>query len=292
MELNLNHGPWKLQGWWPGVPLWMENISGIMGNRFQGVTEPIDATVPGGVHHDLWKAGIIDDPYKNRNSMLCEWVENRWWMYSTAFTVPDEYNGKKLSLVFNGIDYHAHFYINDTKLGEHIGQFDEAIFDVTGSIIHGRENTLNVLFESVPDETGQIGFTSRTWTQKSRFAYKWDWSTRLVNIGIWDDVILRATGKAAIGDVHVTTTCKNGIGILGLGMEISGNDDSRCTAEIQVRYNDRIISSSEKSTDIAGGAGFLDETVRIPKPELWYPNGSGNQPLYTFKATLKPTFRK
>ena len=87
MEINLNKTSWKLQGWWPGVPLWMESVSGIMGNDFQGVTEPIEATIPGGVHHDLWQAGIIEDPYKNRNSLLCEWVENRWWKYSTTFAI-------------------------------------------------------------------------------------------------------------------------------------------------------------------------------------------------------------
>ena len=33
-------------------------------------------------------------------------------------------------------------------------------------------------FLGVTGETSQIGYTSHTWTRKSRFAYKWDWSSR------------------------------------------------------------------------------------------------------------------
>ena len=48
------------------------------------VTDLIPATVPGGVHYDLFRAGIIENPYFGMNSLACEWVENRNWMYSCA----------------------------------------------------------------------------------------------------------------------------------------------------------------------------------------------------------------
>ena len=285
MEIHLNDADWTVQGWWPGVPIWMESMPGIMGNPFLGVTEPVKATVPGGVHYDLWKAGIIEDPYRDRNSMLCEWVENRWWLYSTTFSVPEEHRDRTLTLVFKGIDYHAHFYLNKKKLGEHIGQFDEASFDVT-DIVDKEDNKLNVLLEAVPDETGQIGYTSRTWTQKSRFAYKWDWSTRMVNIGIWDDVILRSTGSIRIGDTHIMTDVPEGIGEVRVRSEIIGKAGSKSRAAIALSFGGETIASVEKELSGAEGSCLLDEVFRIPKPNLWFPNGHGEQPLYTVHVSL------
>lgn len=47
------------------------------------------------------------------NSIKAEWVENRFWVYKTTFTVPEEHKGQKIILVFEGIDYTAHIYVNN-----------------------------------------------------------------------------------------------------------------------------------------------------------------------------------
>lgn len=51
---------------------------------------------------------------------------------------------------------------------------------------------------------GQIGYTSATSTQKSRFNYKWDFSTHLVNIGFWQDVVLDIMEEAVIEDLFIS----------------------------------------------------------------------------------------
>lgn len=56
------------------------------------------------------------------------------------------------------------------------------------------DNLLLVVIKSAPDEMGQIGYTSRTHTQKARFNYKWDFSTRLVNLGLYGEVRLEPKG--------------------------------------------------------------------------------------------------
>ena len=120
---------------------------------------------------------MIDDPFFELNSVKCEWVENRWWMYKTSFNIDNGVQNKKLTLVFKGVDYKAHFYLNNEKLGEHEGMYEHVSFDITEKVKFEFENELTVLFENVPKEMGQIGHTSMTSTQKSRFNYKWDFST-------------------------------------------------------------------------------------------------------------------
>ena len=59
---------WSLTGYHPYTPL----FGGMP------VTGTIDASVPGSVYDDLYRAGIIEDPYYGMNSLACEWVANRW----------------------------------------------------------------------------------------------------------------------------------------------------------------------------------------------------------------------
>ena len=59
-EVSLSSGLWMLKGFWPWVPL--QGRSMETGDELMGVTDWIPATVPGGVHADLWRAGLIPDP--------------------------------------------------------------------------------------------------------------------------------------------------------------------------------------------------------------------------------------
>ena len=184
MKISLRN--WTVAGSWPWTV--MQGASVETGARFSAVTPRIPAKVPGSVYDDLLRAGLIPDPYYECNSLLCEWVANRFWSYMTAFPKP-ETNGKPVRLVLRGVDYHAHVYLNDKKIAEHTGMYRPCAADVTDVLREG-ENTLTVVLESAPDEMGQIGFTSRTWTQKARFGYKWDFGTRLVDIGLDGEVYL------------------------------------------------------------------------------------------------------
>ena len=92
MYISLSQYPWKVKGFWPYVPFKQKSME--LGQELMGVTDWLDATVPGGVHYDLLKAGMIEDPYYEQNSLKCEWVENRWWMYKTVFNPGDKISGK------------------------------------------------------------------------------------------------------------------------------------------------------------------------------------------------------
>ena len=75
MKWSLGDGNWKLMGHWPYAPVFGRSME--TGEELMGVTEWIDARVPGSVQADLYRAGLIDDPYFEKNSLKCEWVEHR-----------------------------------------------------------------------------------------------------------------------------------------------------------------------------------------------------------------------
>ena len=261
---------WKLAGAWPYTPL--KGNSMETGVALQGVTPEIDARVPGSVHADLLRAGIIEDPYYECNSLLCEWVSNRFWSYQTTFVVPEEYEGKNIRLVFKGIDYHAHILLNKKKIGEHIGMYAPCVIDITDKVMWGKENSLVVVLQHAPDEMGQVGYTSQTFTQKSRFGYKWDFATRLVDLGLYDIVYLDISDEP-LEDVHIR--------YLGDGkVQVTAKNKG---LKARLCYQGEVVAEAT-SEQCAEGCKLL---LQVEEPKLWWPNGYGEQPLYDL--TLQTT---
>lgn len=308
MEISLSKLKWEVKGYWPYVPVKEKSME--TGQTLHGVTPWIPARVPGGVHYDLWKAGLIENPYYGVNSLNCEWVENRWWMYRTEF--PEELDGvnlsgERVSLICRGLDYEAEVFFNDEKVGSRKGMYEPLEINLTGRI--KSRNKLVVLFRGVPNEMGQIGYTSRTSTQKSRFNYKWDFSTRLVNMGFWQDVLLRTDGEVCLRDCHVDTDYSMGKGRIYFKARLEDNrQDGRGKFRMKVRIKELGDQSSpdvKLLRDQGGEAGHtqdkqktdrilnieadgteVDEMFEIENPSLWYPNGYGGQPLYLFQVTV------
>lgn len=282
--VSLNHQAWQLKGFWPWVPLQgrsMETASELM-----GVTDWLPATVPGGVHFDLFRAGLIPHPYVDAQSLACEWVENRWWLYRTTLERPADC-GDRVELYFRGLDYEASIYADDVLLGEHRGMFHPAVFDLSATFATRDRVELRVLLRGVPSEMGQIGRTSLTSTQKSRFGYKWDFSTRLVNIGLWDDVQLRVHRRCSITTLAIDTDVVDGCGELNVGMEFAhfAARDVRAEWEVTLRDPDGREVAAERQ-DIERDVTALRRSLLVAHPQLWQPNGCGAQPLYALRLAL------
>lgn len=283
MDISLNQSFWELKGYYPWVPLLNQGME--TGLELKGVTDWMPATVPGGVHFDLYKAGYIEHPHWEMNSIKCEWVEHRWWLYKTSFARPER-SGRKVELVCKGLDYKAILFMNGAELGEHEGMFHPAIFDITAFVQKYEVLELEILFQHAPDEMSQIGKTSQTHTQKSRFNYKWDFSTRMVNVGIWDDVLLKIYEDYSIEDLSVHTDVINKTGKIDVvatmrRSQLSVAQTQESCGLVQVSCKDpngHIIASQEVA--LFTDQSIYSFSIPIENPELWYPNGHGEQPLY------------
>lgn len=302
-EISLSGLKWQVKGYWPWVPVKEKSME--TGQTLHGVTDWIDARVPGGVHYDLWKAGMIENPCFGKNSLLCEWVENRWWMYRTVF--PGQLQGtdlrrQRVKLVFKGLDYEARVYLNDVYCGMHRGMYDAFCVDVTELL--KEENRLVVVFADAPREMGQIGHTFCTSTQKSRFNYKWDFSTRLVNIGFWQDVVLRMEEAPRIEEIHLDTDYAENTGTIffagklagvtepwkediTLQLAVDGPFDRRSSDVKLIREDDSPVQKEEtRSFCFRLAKNEISEQIPVQNPQLWQPNGNGRPLLYRVCARL------
>ena len=84
-------------------------------------THPVPATVPGCVHTDLLAAGLIPDPYLDRNEQKVTWIGESDWEYRTTFSwSPDGHH--RHDLVFEGLDTVATVTLNGTELARTVNQ--------------------------------------------------------------------------------------------------------------------------------------------------------------------------
>lgn len=81
-------------------------------------------------------------------------AENELW-YNTTFTVPGDWNGKKIKLNFDAVDWQADVWINDIKLGSHSGGYEPFSFDITPFLNKDGEQKLTVKVWDPSDEGPQ-----------------------------------------------------------------------------------------------------------------------------------------
>lgn len=268
---------WEFCGYWNYVP--EMKSSAELGEEMAGVTDFMDAQVPGSVYTDLVRHGVILDPSFEMNSLLCEWVSNRWWVYRGKFYLDEKPSGEKLELYVGGIDYAARFYVNNVLLGRHEGAFIPVHYDITAFAAEG-ENTVCVMLEHAPFVHAQIGYTSEVDRYKSRYNCKWDFSTRLVGIGIYDEIFIRIIDKAHIKDTHCRPIREGD----AWRAESSVCVSARCLGEyktvFRLCYEGGEIFTKEQAVFLKEGDNTVTLSAPVDSPRLWYPAGYGKAELY------------
>lgn len=92
----------------------------------------VPATVPGQVHVDLMRAGIIKDPYQYTRDLEYLWIPAQTWIYRKKFSLPTNMTSKSaFSLVLEGLDTVAEVYLDGVKVGSYRNMFREYREDVT-----------------------------------------------------------------------------------------------------------------------------------------------------------------
>lgn len=244
----------------------------------------IPAQVPGTVQEDALEAGLIPDPDFGLNSRACEWTSERDWVYVKRFVTPDLPPGGLARLCFEGVDYECHVFLNGQHLGDHEGMYDGFEFDVTGALAADGHNELVVVVEHAPREVGQIGRTSEVKLWKARFAYDWDWCTRLVPIGIFDSVSLQVTGPAYLADVQTQPRLSDDLdeGEVDVAITVAGTM-AAVTVQVDLLRDKEIEAAAVARVSAPGDATV---SLRVANPRLWWPNGYGEQPLYQVRVGL------
>jgi beta-mannosidase len=261
----------------------------------------LPAIVPGTVHTDLMANGVIEDPHYALNETDVQWIEEKDWEYKTNFDVePSVLNKQTIELHFKGLDTYADVFLNDSLILEVDNMFIEHRTAVKGILIEGA-NELRIYFHSpvkeglkrlqsinylIPAINEQAPVEERTniFTRKAPFHYGWDWGPRLVTSGIWRPAILKAWDNAIIEDVYVETKSINdSLAKVSARVEVMAATAGKYNIALDINGEPSGVS---KSADLKVGQNFVDMTVDVTNPRLWWSNGLGDAYLYKFGFQL------
>ena len=246
----------------------------------------IPATVPGSIHTDLLAAGLIVDPYLDDHERLLAWIGACDWRYSTTFdwTADDATNTE---LVFDGLDTIATIELNGAPVGTTANMHRTYRFDVRTLLIEGR-NELSITFESALRyadraslEQGyrpHVNHHPYNSIRKMACSFGWDWGPDTATAGIWRRVRLSSWSVSRLVAVRPTATIEGDLGVVDVVVELVPVGVS---TRLDVRAGD-----VSHTVDVAAGQSSARLSVSIDDPELWWPRGHGEQPLYRVEVVL------
>lgn len=268
--ISLN-GPWRLACFDESGGDWSTPDALLT----EGARE-IEGHVPGEVHMDLLRAGMIADPHCAANADEVRWVEEKEWWYKRTFEVDEDLVHMRAFLEFDGLDTFATVFLNGEEVGRTANMFIPHRFDV-GSLLRVGRNTVAVRFD--PAKPG---------ARKMRRALGSDRTPRFVGAGIWRDARLVSYDGVAIADVRIETEIEGGYANVWIAIEVENftlREQPVSASIVVARGGDR--EKIEVLEEVPPFGGVIEAAVRIEEPELWWPNGMGAADLYTCMVGLR-----
>jgi beta-galactosidase len=220
-----------------------------------------------------WNASDGSDGGNNYYQGTCSYTKN--------IDIPSSYKGKNIVLRFGAVNKLATVYVNNAKVGQHLGGYSAFTVNISNAVMYGKTNSIEV---DVNNTVSLCMPTSGDYTQYG---------------GIYRDITLIATG-----DTYIDTEdyASSGIKILSKGSDISGisADGSTATsAKITVTASIRSLDPSFVATATVDGNSYtLDKTpsgnndgkytaskdITLTNVTLW--NGLKNPHLYPVDVTV------
>jgi len=242
--------------------------------------------IPNEVHSDLYKNRVMEHPFFGDNEKRTQWVAKKDWVYEKEFDVDSSFLLKEnQELVFEGIDTYSEVSLNEKLILQTDNQFRQWKVDVK-SILKTANNKLKIMvlspFEIENQKAKEYGFQppsdSRIFTRKAAYVYGWDWGPRIITSGIWKRVKLIGWNGPRLKDVFIIQdSLTERKAYLTAKFEINSTKPDEITL---------FVYGNKQKLMTETGVQSIDVKLEIDYPDLWWPNGLGDQKLYKIDCSL------
>ena len=254
--------------------------------------------VPSVVQQSLYDNGLIPHPYLGTVENQLLWISDHPWDYTLHFDADkDLLDKEKVELEFEGIDTYAEVKLNGEKLFFADNQFRVWKHEVK-DLLKKKDNLLEVHF--LRYDSTQLALYEQhqprlpekyAVSRKAPYQHGWDWAPKYKNVGIWKPVKLVGWDAARLEDAYIVTKAANSERAeLMLHLDVESDEIIDVDIEVGVSTGSTTLASRSLSPELVEGSKGRQYTVlpiTIEKPQLWWPNEMGEQPLYDFEVRLK-----
>ena len=269
-------------------------------NAFPSKTGYIPATVPGDVTTALIDSGIIEEPFLKTNTKDNLWIKDlSWWFVKEFEVTEDVLNEDIVRLNIEMLDFNADIILNGMRVAHHENAFCAFSEDIKRFLQVGTNQLvirltsgmeLHYPHDSVSFYCGSDNAIcdQRVYTRKPQFTYGWDWCQPVPTCGIG-----RSIGIEAFSGAKVTAARVDTLKLCGSDAEIEFHfeieksnmvQSAETVLEYALEIDGETAYTGCQELMLVGGINYASERVTLKGAKLWWPNGYGEQKLYTFTA--------
>jgi beta-mannosidase len=257
----------------------------------------LPAVVPGDVHLDLLKNGKIPDPFYRDNESKLQWIEKVGWEYRTAVEVtPATLAREHIDLIFEGLDTACTIYLNGERVATPNNMFREWRIDVK-SRLHRGANDLRIVFPAPMKAAEAVAekdpWHSRTHTdpkgyiRKAVYEFGWDWGPRFATSGVYRPAFLEMWDDARIDKIFAEQVDVSAASAhVDLHADILASKVVKALVSVKYGVNGMPLHLDRLVT-LSPGVNRITFPIEFAHPQLWYPSGYGDQPIYHFDVSVR-----
>lgn len=246
--------------------------------------DEFECEAPCSLYSVLLKNNIIEDPYVGTNEQKYVHISDYDVSFCTEFTLTEQILSQKhVNLVFGGIDTLSEIFLNGKQLLKTNNMHRKYVVDIK-PYAHFGKNVLKVDIKSPTKYMDKMYAEKPIWSvdfvhkgqpylRKALHMGGWDWGPKMFDMGIWKPVYIEAYSDSRIEDVEIRQIHENENVTLKISVDISEpENDNEIIAEFEgERYK------------LENNCG----EIKVKNPKLWWPNGLGEQPLYTLNVKVE-----
>ena len=198
--------------------------------------------------------------------------------YEKNLFIRPEWKGKRLFIRFEGVNNIADVFINRRHTGEHRGGYGAFIFEITGKVEYGKENSILVRVNNgeqldIMPLVGDFNFYGGIY--------------RDVHLLITDETCISPLDYASPGVRLIQDSVSHRYAKVRAIVDLSNGSSGNQEVELNVRLLDgqRVVKEGTKNVNLSGNEVMQQElTFEIDQPHLW--NGRQDPFLYQAEVTL------
>ena len=198
--------------------------------------------------------------------------------YEKNLFIRPEWKGKRLFIRFEGVNNIAYVFINRRHIGEHRGGYGAFIFEITGKVEYGKENSILVRVNNgeqldIMPLVGDFNFYGGIY--------------RDVHLLITDETCISPLDYASPGVRLIQDSVSHRYAKVRAIVDLSNGSSGNQEVELNVRLLDgqRVVKEGTKNVNLSGNEVMQQElTFEIDQPHLW--NGRQDPFLYQAEVTL------
>lgn len=198
--------------------------------------------------------------------------------YEKNLFIRPEWKGKRLFIRFEGVNNIADVFINRRHIGEHRGGYGAFIFEITGKVEYGKENSILVRVNNgeqldIMPLVGDFNFYGGIY--------------RDVHLLITDETCISPLDYASPGVRLIQGSVSHRYAKVRAIVDLSNGSSGNQEVELNVRLLDgqRVVKEGTKNVNLSGNEVMQQElTFEIDQPHLW--NGRQDPFLYQAEVTL------